>query len=968
MSASLITLILNIVLLVAVLAGFLIGVWRGAKKSGIRTLWLLGFLVVMVLVSPLISKAVVNIEISALDGTLGQYLATQIQNIPEIAEVYADNTALQDLVASLPVAIINLVVFMLLVPVAMLLSYFAYLINKAFLKGKKKNQIQEKVYTVQNGRPVVVENPKPKKYRIWGGVIGAVGGFVICLFMFLPINGTVHTLAQYINPAVASAQTEEKAFEYEEISNLITKNLGQEGIDIFNAVNSTVLSKISGVGNLDFVLYDAISSTTVDGQRVSLRKEINTIATVGETFLHVQNTTTEDGNIDWQNLDVDKLENTITTIFESGLVKLVGIELLQTYLDQAVNGTLLQDLVANNQIDEQTAGWIKEILTQIQVGIESDDGKLAKHLESDFMAVLGIAKSLIDSGLMGEITTQQTLTEKQWFTLVQSCLYGTHENAVQANHNYLADIIGHLFESNSLKSALVGAVNIGAGEAKGWLEQTLENQGVDLAQNPVQVDKITQTNLDWDIVAEDFLQIVEDLILAVDFALDNNLDTNFNAKTIIASENFEATALALADALDALQTMPLLTNTLAGESLLNQLLDEIARVDKFAKYADFTQLKDLCWQDEITPILQLTNFAKPAILAENIKTFAFKDMPYATLESNNTIAYLFDGALANAIKTDWITTHELYTGAPAQQKELLDILLENTSTLSDLSASALALGEAMTSVGKAGMFEVIVHGGTAENTNFTASALVEKTDGNTLLKTTLDTIFADAKLCKTFVWALNNMVIPTIEETANSMGKIDVSTPEKLAVWQAGIGELESALTTILEVYLDLEIETFDGLSGDLAGILKIVLDENFESTNAEKLGGALDELTTTITLCTTTNCQIAKQYLFNTLKTFEDINATAVLVADDTFWTTELTTLAPHLVLLNATFADNTQTTTLLDMLLSGQTEELVQTDGFKSLSTTQIEGLCTALSQSALFAPLALELANALQATLPI
>ena len=966
MSASMIGLILNLILLGAVGFGFLFGALRGAKKSGIRIIWLVAFLGVALLISPLISKAIINIQISPTQGTIEQLIEAEIMNIPEIADIYADNAALQELVAGLPAAIINLAVFMVLVPVAMGISYIAYLITKSILNRKNKNQIQEKQYTVQDGHPVVVNNPKPKKHRIWGGVIGAVGGFVICFCLFLPINGAVHTIKQYIDPTpVASAET---TFEYAEISKLMTERIGQDAIDIIKAVDGTVLSKISGVGNIDLALFDAISTTKVGGETISLRKELNTLANVGETVLYIQNSTDESGNINFQNLNFEKLETTVDAVFESGLVKVVGVELLQAYLDKAVNGTLLADMVSSGQLDQKTADFAKEILAQVWASMQAGDGKLATHLHSDCIALLGVAESAIESGLVGEIAANKTHTEKEWFEIAQSCLYGTHENSLTANHNYLQDIINHLFESSSLKAAIVGAVNIGLNEITTWLDTTLSNQGVDTTANPVVFDRLTQENIDWNSVEKTFLHLVQDVIVVADFAITNNLtDGEIDIKSLINHEKFDATALALANALDELQTSPLITNTLGGENVLNQAFDEFARVEKFGKFVDLSALRNTDWNAEITALLQITQFAKPAINAQNIKNFAFKDLDFSTLQTNQTISNLFGGNLASAIKLDWVKTNKIYTSQSAENKELFDIILQDATALADLKTTAVALANAASLLGETGIVEIFMQGADAEKLNATATALVVKTDEKTLLKNALDTLFEDDKLCRAFVWALNNMIIPALEESAGDMGEIDALAPEKLAAWKSSTSDFESAITALLEVYLSLDIQTFEGISGDAASILKLVLNDDFEITNAQKIGVALDKLCTTSAFATTQDKQVAKQYLYNALKEFEDVNASAILTGGTNFWTNELTNLAPSLMLLKNTYADNTQTTTLLDMVLAGEADKLIETTGFMALENEQIEELIFALQTSQLFEPVAQEIIDSIMAIQP-
>ena len=127
-----------------------------------------------------------GLYIAPLGDTIGGFIEEQILAVPEIADLYASNTAMQELVLKLPPMVLNLVVVILLVLVAWLLSSICYLITKAVMNRKaKKKQNENKVYTVMNGHPVVIEkNEKPKKYRLWGGLIGAVGGFVMCFCLF----------------------------------------------------------------------------------------------------------------------------------------------------------------------------------------------------------------------------------------------------------------------------------------------------------------------------------------------------------------------------------------------------------------------------------------------------------------------------------------------------------------------------------------------------------------------------------------------------------------------------------------------------------------------------------------------------------------------------------------------------------------------------------------------------------------
>ena len=73
MSATLITLIVNALLALFVISGFLWGLGRGFKKSIVRFAYFVGFVVIFALISPLISQALLGIKIGSL-GSLQEII------------------------------------------------------------------------------------------------------------------------------------------------------------------------------------------------------------------------------------------------------------------------------------------------------------------------------------------------------------------------------------------------------------------------------------------------------------------------------------------------------------------------------------------------------------------------------------------------------------------------------------------------------------------------------------------------------------------------------------------------------------------------------------------------------------------------------------------------------------------------------------------------------------------------------
>ena len=974
MSAGTISLILNIALLVFLLFGFLAGLVRGAKKSGVRTIWLVGFLVLVFLLSPVISQSLMGLYIAPLGDTIGGFIEEQILAVPEIADLYASNAAMQELVLKLPPMVLNLVVVILLVLVAWLLSSICYLITKAVMNRKaKKKQNENKVYTVMNGHPVVIEkNEKPKKYRLWGGLIGAVGGFVMCFCLFLPITGTVRTVMQYIDvpPAqTASAEEEQSSFEYAMVSEELTNLLGEETIGYLNAINNSILVKVASVGNLDLAIYDGISTVNVGGQKVCLRNEVNAVATTYETVLYVQSLQTEDGNIDFTNLDFAKLEKTVNAIFDSGLVKTLGISTAESLIDDAVNGDLLANLVDEGKIDEDIAGYAKEILTEIEVMISANDG-LSSTLKHDLLAILDVAKAVSKSGLL-QVASGIEEVDKQTILDVCACLTGMHELSEEPEHDYLHDITTGLFSSDILKASLVGVANIGIEELKGVIENVLENDGKDITgDNAVVLGKVVQAGLDWTTVASLFETIFDSVTesqnLVAEVATNKNLDFN----KIIRLEGFGTGITSAGKILNSLKSLPLLLNTENNQSIFENALKHFNRVDYVNKYVNLEGLKNINFEKELTPIAEIYAFAQPAIVAENQKTFAYKNLDFETLNTNQTLARLFDGDILKNVKTEEFKTELLDKNLGEDIEKYLTILLEDTEDVADLKNTVLALFGGVENAVKAGLVELLLdEEKTAVDVNLLVANLlvVEESAVNMRIQNVIENVFSDDKLCRIYADFINNFVADQDLE----IGEFEL--PSNIEAFKTNaVTDLNFALPILMAVYLDLGITDFDTINLEEDGImaiLNVLLTDNFagENGNAFKLGTSLDKLTNSDVVTTNQSKNILRELLYKNLDGVEFIDREVILsTTNQNFWKNELTALAPTLMLLHTTYSDSTEETTLLEVLINDGADALTETDGFKALSDEQIETTVYAICESQLLRPVAIDLLESLATTL--
>ena len=176
MDKGTILLILNGVFALFLVLGFLFGL-KGIKKSGLR----LGFFFVAAILAfiftPMISKAIMQINITYQGSSMviQDVLLTLIKSSPEIAEITASSTALEQLFVNFPLMIGNVVVFVVLFYVLNLVSWIIYMIIASAVFKKDKEVIKE-------------TGKKPKKFRLLGGLVGAVQALILVCLTFLYKN------------------------------------------------------------------------------------------------------------------------------------------------------------------------------------------------------------------------------------------------------------------------------------------------------------------------------------------------------------------------------------------------------------------------------------------------------------------------------------------------------------------------------------------------------------------------------------------------------------------------------------------------------------------------------------------------------------------------------------------------------------------------------------------------------------
>ena len=139
MNPTLITMGFNILLAVFVVLGFLWGLGRGLKKSLLRFGFFIGFVIIFALISPIIAKALLGINVGT--GTIEEMIKQALLEIEFINDIVASNPGFMDFITQLPLILVNLVLFIVLALVAKMLSWVGYSITAKIVFRKNKTSL-----------------------------------------------------------------------------------------------------------------------------------------------------------------------------------------------------------------------------------------------------------------------------------------------------------------------------------------------------------------------------------------------------------------------------------------------------------------------------------------------------------------------------------------------------------------------------------------------------------------------------------------------------------------------------------------------------------------------------------------------------------------------------------------------------------------------------------------------------------
>lgn len=396
--------IISVAIVSLLIIGFLIGVWRGWKKSLARFIALAVILVVSLLLSPVISSAIVD---ACTDGTVisvfgfsydfQEAIGSLVGDSEATSQILsADGTTTQLAIALMNVAV-NIVLFVVMFIVLSLLALFVHFIVCLVLRSKAKKEGEL--------------TPKKVGNRLIGGGIGFVSMIIICFTFLIPVFGVMNICNTFLdesqgengtaNATIASANasslpsylganlyyTEDETIGQVE-SYIETYAEIKESYDsspmgtVFNALG------VSKLGELSFNYLTSVRSGDLD---VNVTNEVVSIIRVynayKDTFVAEEFDIAKNTSIDGILKIYDIAEN-------SKIVESYILELLPTLCENWSNGEAF--LGIEPPIQGELSGMFNHAL---EIFVTDDMTRISNNLK----AIMGVIKVANNNNLITEI-------------------------------------------------------------------------------------------------------------------------------------------------------------------------------------------------------------------------------------------------------------------------------------------------------------------------------------------------------------------------------------------------------------------------------------------------------------------------------------------------------------------------------------------------------------------------------------
>lgn len=398
--------------------GFLIGVWRGWKKSLARFIALLVILLIALFLTPVISSAIIN---ACTDGTTisifgftydFQELVSSIAGNSEgLGDIVAADGTTTELAFALMNVAVNVVLFVAMFLVLSLLALFVHFIVFLVLRSKAK----------KNGTLTA----KKAANRLIGGGIGFFSMIIICFTFLIPVFGVMNICNTFITDEKGGESANASVLTSSSIQNYLGANLYYTEDENIGTVETYVetYAKIKenfdkspmgavfnalGISKLGSISFNYLTSVKSGDLEVNVTNEIVSVIKVyneyKETFVANKFDITNNNSVD----GIISIYDVATT---SKIVQSYIIELLPKLCENWSNGEAFLG------IEPPVSGEMTQMLNHVLEIFKTDD---INRISNNLKAVMGVVKvannnNLISTIQAGDVDVMEFLADNETF-------------------------------------------------------------------------------------------------------------------------------------------------------------------------------------------------------------------------------------------------------------------------------------------------------------------------------------------------------------------------------------------------------------------------------------------------------------------------------------------------------------------------------------------------------------------------
>lgn len=422
---GIVTLVSYLLLGIILICSFFIGYKRRLVRGAVNFAISVALVIVAYLVTPVISKAVLGISIS-VDGTskpLSQLIVDMVSNIGNVKTAIETSSALQAFLESVPMIVVNVVVFFVMYGIMRLLGYIVYKIIDVTCLRKRE---QKPTY-----------NAKRDKWL--GAGFGVVKGLVFTILAFAPLTalaGMLDDVQTQTKPLyTVSAENTGKA-STPDSKTLIEENIPAEVTEAVGAYNKSALGWMTKMFGLDNFIFDQLVKFDVAGEKVMLRQDVLNYFTVYNTISEMTKAVSSPDGESFKEVNWAELNMCVDRMFESGLIKGLGTN-------------LVGDLIKNyDKFTNLNLSEYKDLLDTIANSF--DNTTVKDYFLNDLKQAYSVVAVAGESGILDYILLDKKATTEDIF----------NEILVEKNKETVLKMVNSILDMNVVKDGISPALDI----------------------------------------------------------------------------------------------------------------------------------------------------------------------------------------------------------------------------------------------------------------------------------------------------------------------------------------------------------------------------------------------------------------------------------------------------------------------------------------------------------------------------